>query len=67
MSQSRWTHNICEACWQRRSPQFDPIRFTLKAQEICCFCGKPTAAGIYIRFDPAETMCKGKHPMEEVP
>ncbi len=31
----------------------------------CCFCGQPTISGLYYRWDPEETICKGFHPGDQ--
>ncbi len=62
---SRWTHSICEACWNRREPDREPVRireeFRDEQAEPCCFCGKGHASGISVREDPALVACQGKH------
>jgi hypothetical protein len=47
-----WTHPICETCWKERNPNREPV--TVKDDEVekCCYCGKATSAGIYIRENP---------------
>jgi hypothetical protein len=49
---SRWTHSICERCWLVREGLRPPLRLNLAESETCCFCGKPTQEGIYVREDP---------------
>jgi hypothetical protein len=61
---SRWTHAICVSCWKLRNGERDPVGLKDPEVETCCFCGKKTSSGVYVRFDPAETLCKGNH--EEV-
>lgn len=73
---SRWTHTICAPCWNKQHPS-RPIKATLsqgfatapfrireryRVDEACCFCGELTSAGIYVREDPAITLCLGHHP-----
>jgi hypothetical protein len=58
----RWTHDICESCWKQRNPGREPVRTTVRTTEaeqaVCCFCGKRTAAGICVREDMRNTICK---------
>lgn len=51
---SVWTHSICSECFKERYPDREPVRVKYTPVEQCCFCGKPTSMGIYIRFDPKE-------------
>lgn len=60
---SRWTHPICLWCWEQREPQRSPTHAG-NALERCCFCGKTTTMGIYVREDPTSVRCHGTH---EVP
>lgn len=50
---AQWTHPICTICWSDRNPGRDPVRVKDAVIEVCCYCGLPTASGIYIRADPA--------------
>jgi hypothetical protein len=56
---SRWTHSICEGCWEKRDPNREPVRVKDREVEIYCFCGLTHASGIYVREDPAKTLCRG--------
>jgi hypothetical protein len=56
---SVWTHAICHECWNRRQPD-KRILVTL-GDELCCFCQRPRAAGIYVRENPAHLACRGQH------
>lgn len=49
----RWSHPICNECWWEREKR-EPImlRRMYRVREDCCWCGKPTIAGIYLREDP---------------
>lgn len=51
---SDWTQPICAACWIERGPNRDPVSVTDGSldPEVCCYCGKLTNSGIYIRVDP---------------
>lgn len=60
---SRWTHPICETCYDKKYPGAVPFGLTIEYREVeqCCFCLGLTFAGIYVRHDPDEIMCKGEH------
>ena len=59
---SSWTHAICSDCWDKREPGRPAPRLGEPGPaEICCFCGLPTASGIYVRDDPATVKCAGQH------
>ena len=65
-----WTHPQCERCWvdehtddEGRVPV--PCRVIDGTARMCCFCGYPTWAGIYVRFDP-EKVPKCSASQEEV-
>ena len=55
-----WTHRICEECWNKRNPDREPVKVKSQYDELkpCCFCGKETASGIFVRFDPKQLNCK---------
>jgi hypothetical protein len=57
--ESNWTHAICSRCWATDWGAKAPARLVEGETEICCFCGADTAAGIYVRRDPARTPCQG--------
>lgn len=59
---SRWTHNICVACWNRKNPDHQVTRRGNADLDNCCFCGLLNYDGIYIRHDPDQLPCKGVHP-----
>lgn len=53
---SKWNHSICNACWERTRPGRVPARMMIgRRVETCCYCGTPTASGIYVREDPSKT------------
>lgn len=58
-----WTQAICEACWNERNPDrpATAIKPEFADEERCCWCGKATRSGIYVRADPA----KVPYPREE--
>lgn len=58
---SKFTHSICEDCWNQRNPDRIAHRVTDVDPEACCFCAKAHSSGIYVRANPAETPCKGQH------
>lgn len=63
---SRWTHAICDECYETESEKDDalpekPVRLRYPSKEDCCFCGQQTESGIYIRKDPAQVKCGGSH------
>jgi hypothetical protein len=49
---SKWTHNICHACYHREEPGRIPATLKDDEMQTCCFCGNNTRAGIYYRKDP---------------
>ena len=50
---SQWTHPQCERCWvDVNGPDRTPVRIKGAQLEQCCWCGKTTVAGIYVREDP---------------
>lgn len=55
-----WTHPICDACWTLRNKGYEPGRLKPEHREEleCCFCGKNTKSGIYIREDPKLIDCR---------
>lgn len=58
---SRWTHAVCQHCWETRFGG-DPHRVVVDtARETCCFCGIETRSGIYVREDPSNLRCRGHH------
>ena len=55
-----WTHRMCDHCWSR-SHKRDPLRIKNDPIGKCCFCGKDTNSGIYVRYDPKELNCEKNH------
>jgi hypothetical protein len=48
-----WTHAICDGCWKRRQPGRVPVRVREPGNRArCCYCGKATASGIFVRDEP---------------
>jgi hypothetical protein len=58
---SDWNHVICLPCWEKREPNRLPIAITNPHVERCCFCGKLTDSGIYVRESPLKVKryCRG--------
>lgn len=56
---SAWTHNICPTCWNARNPLRAAVLVELTGAdfEVCCFCGRTTTSGIYLRHDPKTLAC----------
>ena len=60
----RWTHAQCAACWNARNPdkatalERDPAFTVMYGAEMCCFCGKDTNAGIFVRCREATLVCQ---------
>lgn len=55
----QWTHVICEKCWNAKNPNRIALTVIDGEEEICCFCGNKTKAGIFIREHPKNTpFCK---------
>jgi hypothetical protein len=49
---SDWTHAICEVCWAERYGDQIASRVTPPEIEHCCYCGRHTTSGRYVRDDP---------------
>ena len=58
---SDWTHAICDDCWDDRRPDTPAPRMTAGEIEHCCYCGRHTASGIYVRDDPASIADHDEH------
>ena len=61
---SKWTHAICQPCWEQRADTSEPFRLTVCPPEPCCFCGVSTDSGIFVRADPRPLRCQGIHEVE---
>lgn len=70
---SPWNHAICERCWFKQHPPRNVGDGTIEVRqpasvgvnqniEICCYCSNLTVLGAYVRQDPAEVDCRGRHP-----
>jgi hypothetical protein len=61
-----WRHSVCDTCWVHMAadhgvPGRTPARVTNFKAELCCYCGKWTVSGIYVRANPAAVrlQCRG--------
>jgi hypothetical protein len=50
---SRWTHAICDDCWDVYDPGHLSPRQDHGDDQTCCYCGTSTRSGLYVRADPA--------------
>jgi hypothetical protein len=44
---------MCQACWVNRRGLRVPVRVKDSPVANCCFCGRDTTGGIYVRARPA--------------
>lgn len=60
---SRWSHSICEECWNKLFPDREAtaLKEEHREQATCCFCVEKHSSGIYVRYNPELTKCKGVH------
>lgn len=60
MRGEKWTHAICEGCWENEFPHrgSPPVALANAEVEHCCFCGIETANGVYVRHAPAGMQCQ---------
>ncbi len=56
-----WTHSCCVGCWNLRNPDRATEGSRDGPLELCCFCGKVTKSGIYVREDSRLLDCGGAH------
>ena len=51
---SKWTHNICGGCWNKRFPDrpFDWRNYGSSDLDTCCYCDTSNQDGLYYREDP---------------
>lgn len=47
-----WRQPICNTCWAARYPGAHAVRVVSADLERCCFCGRDTRSGIYVRVEP---------------
>lgn len=58
---SRFTHAICDRCWDQLEPGRTPTRVIDSTRYTCCFCGVPASTdGIFVRRAPDEVGCAAK-------
>ena len=66
---AEWTHLMCADCWNSRhhGDERKAVEGANSEPEPCCFCGKETTSGLYIRHDGRELECvhDGLTPSEE--
>jgi hypothetical protein len=58
-----WTQPCCEDCWVVREGARRPNRVTTEHRFVgvqCCFCGRITHSGIYVRVDPRSVPYPGE-------
>ena len=53
----QWNHTQCFDCFQRERPDIEPVRVKDHEPEVCCFCGRMTIDGIFVRRDPGKMTC----------
>ena len=55
----KWNHMICDDCWIKERGDRTPVRLLppYRTLEMCCFCGKMTESGIYVRRDRKGLKC----------
>lgn len=59
---TRWTHNLCQQCWDGTHPGGEkPFSKLKNTEDHCCICGKLNRDGIYYKWNPKEMPCGGKH------
>lgn len=56
-----WRHSICIGCWENKNGPQPPFELNSKETETCCYCGRSHSSGIFVRDDPKEVKCQGKH------
>lgn len=61
MRENRWSHALCDGCYQYEEPFREPVRMKPADPENCCRCGKLTFSGIYYRKRPEAYKCNGLH------
>ncbi len=57
-----WTHGICAACWNAQQPESPAEEICVSDADVCCWCGRVTAGGIYLRADGRELPHCAGHP-----
>jgi hypothetical protein len=59
MANGNWIHAVCPTCWLNTWAGRLPARLGDEEPELCCFCGRDTSAGLYVKRDPSKTPCQG--------
>lgn len=49
MTAHGYAHPMCRICWNQRRPNDQPPRTIDPDEDWCCFCGRKTTDGIYVR------------------
>ncbi len=63
---SKWTHPMCTVCWRAQQGDQVPYRVTNPDLKQCCWCGRETEQGIYMRADPDDLPFHKVDEFEEV-
>ena len=58
---SKWTHSICSSCYEELYNGRNPVKMQESEIKTCCFCGKETKEGIFVREHPEGLLCRGEH------
>lgn len=46
------TNAVCPSCWRDRNPDRPAVAAPMQDRAVpCCFCGRLTAAGIYVNHE----------------
>ncbi len=58
-----WDHLMCAACWNADEGNIasgvnNALEGANSEAEPCCYCGKDTTSGIWVRHDPAKISCR---------
>ena len=61
---SQWNHPMCDWCWYRDYGERVPVRLKEPDKEVCCWCGRRTSSGIYVRADPVGVAKHHPHDVE---
>ena len=60
---SKFTHNICEDCWNIKNPDKQVIKTYVDYRDgdKCCYCGNIHCSDIFVRDLPSNCACNGEH------
>ena len=61
MAESIWNHNLCKDCFAKERPGIRPVTIKDAPYATCCWCRKLNRDGIWMRKDPDDAVCEGKH------